>query len=127
MSMANAQQKITDSHSGAKIPQTEEQQNATIHPEALLLHALNAQAGTQILQFGNNNVVAIESEQMQATQTGDYQLLFYTKTSTLIPSDMQVNMEGANNYVEIIGNNSIVENMTINIQGDNRSLTVRSY
>lgn len=97
------------------------------HPEALILNRLNAANGTYIVQTGNYNEVAIESQQMQVNQTGDYQLLYYTETSKLEPSNMNINMEGANNYIEIYGNNSIMENMSINVQGDDRSVIIRNY
>lgn len=98
-----------------------------IHPEALMLNALNNTQGTYIVQTGNYNEVAIESQQMQVNQTGEHQLLYYTETSKLEPSNMNINMEGANNYIEIYGNNSIMENMSINVQGNDRSVIIRNY
>ena len=98
-----------------------------VHPETLMLNALNNTQGTYIVQTGNYNQVAIESQQMQVNQTGDHQLLYYTETSKLEPSNMNVNMEGANNYIEVYGNNSIMENMSINVQGNDRSVIIRNY
>lgn len=98
-----------------------------VHPETLMLNALNSTQGTYVVQTGNYNEVAIESQQMQVNQTGDYQLLYYTETSKLEPSNMNINMEGANNYIEIYGNNSIMENMSINVQGNDRSVIIRNY
>ena len=98
-----------------------------VHPETLMLNALNNTQGTYIVQTGNYNEVAIEAQQMQVNQTGDHQLLYYTETSKLEPSNMSINMEGANNYIEIYGNNSIMENMSINVQGNDRSVIIRNY
>lgn len=98
-----------------------------VHPETLMLNALNNTQGTYIVQTGNYNEVAIEAQQMQVNQTGDHQLLYYTETSKLEPSNMNINMEGANNYIEIYGNNSIMENMSINVQGNDRSVIIRNY
>lgn len=98
-----------------------------VHPETLMLNALNSAQGTYIVQTGNYNEVTIEAQQMQVTQTGDHQLLYYTETSKLEPSNMNINMEGANNYIEIYGNNSIMENMSINVQGNDRSVIIRNY
>lgn len=98
-----------------------------VHPETLMLNALNNTQGTYIVQTGNYNEVAIESQQMQVNQTGDHQLLYYTETSKLEPSNMNINMEGANNYIEVYGNNSIMENMSINVQGNDRSVIIRNY
>lgn len=98
-----------------------------VHPETLMLNALNNTQGTYIVQTGNYNDVTIEAQQMQVNQTGDHQLLYYTETSKLEPSNMNINMEGANNYIEIYGNNSIMENMSINVQGNDRSVIIRNY
>lgn len=98
-----------------------------VHPETLMLNTLNITQGTYIVQTGNYNQVAIESQQMQVNQAGDYQHLYYTETSKLEPSNMNINMEGANNYIEIYGNNSIMENMSINVQGNDRSVIIRNY
>ena len=98
-----------------------------VHPETLMLNALNNTQGTYIVQTGNYNEVTIEAQQMQVNQTGDHQLLYYTETSKLEPSNMNINMEGANNYIEIYGNNSIMENMSINVQGNDRSVIIRNY
>ena len=98
-----------------------------VHPETLMLNALNNTQGTYVVQTGNYNEVTIEAQQMQVNQTGDHQLLYYTETSKLEPSNMNINMEGANNYIEIYGNNSIMENMSINVQGNDRSVIIRNY
>lgn len=98
-----------------------------VHPETLMLNTLNNTQGTYIVQTGNYNQVAIESQQMQVNQAGDYQHLYYTETSKLESSNMNVNMEGANNYIEVYGNNSIMENMSINVQGNDRSVIIRNY
>lgn len=98
-----------------------------VHPETLMLNVLNATSGTYVVQTGNYNQVDIESKEMQVNQAGDYQLLYYTETSKLEASNMNINMEGANNYIEIYGNNSIMENISINVQGNDRSVIVRNY
>ena len=98
-----------------------------VHPETLMLNTLNNTQGTYIVQTGNYNQVAVESPQMQVNQAGDYQHLYYTETSKLESSNMNVNMEGANNYIEVYGNNSIMENMSINVQGNDRSVIIRNY
>lgn len=98
-----------------------------VHPETLMLNALNNTQGTYIVQTGNYNEVTVEAQQMQVNQTGDHQLLYYTETSKLEPSNMNISMEGANNYIEIYGNNSIMENMSINVQGNDRSVIIRNY
>lgn len=98
-----------------------------VHPETLMLNTLKNTQGTYIVQTGNYNQVAVESQQMQVNQAGDYQHLYYTETSKLESSNMNINMEGANNYIEVYGNNSIMENMSINVQGNDRSVIIRNY
>lgn len=81
---------------------------------------------TFVQQIGNNNYAQIEANQATITQTGDNQQFYYSESS-ILPSNVNVNVEGHNSYVEIIGNNEILNNMTINIQGDNRNVIIRNY
>lgn len=99
----------------------------TQHLEAIMLQRINSTNANQVVQIGDYNVVNVESQQMQVQQTGEHQLLFYTETSKLTPSNLNVNMEGVNNYIEVYGNNSIMENMTINHQGNDKSIIIRNY
>jgi len=99
----------------------------TQHQEALMLQRINGYTTGQVIQIGDNNLVNVESQQMQIQQTGEHQLLYYTETSKLIPSNLNVNMEGVNNYIEVYGNNSIIENMSINVQGNDKSIIIRNY
>ncbi len=104
-----------------------EKQLQKIHPETLILNGLNYTQGTYVVQTGNYNLADIESKQMQVNQNGDHQLLYYTETSKLESSNLNINMEGANNYIEIYGNNSIMENMSVNVQGNDRTVIIRNY
>ena len=82
--------------------------------------------GTQVLQLGNENLAVIDANKIDVTQNGDQQQFYYTETS-ILPSDFKINVEGNSNYVEVVGNNQIINNMTINIQGDNRNVIIRNY
>lgn len=82
--------------------------------------------GTQVLQIGNENLAVIDANKIKVTQNGNQQQLYYTETS-IVPSDITVNVEGNSNYVEIYGNNEIINNMTINIEGDYRNVIIRNY
>lgn len=99
----------------------------TQHLETIMLHRINSTNTNQIVQIGDYNLVQTESQQMQVQQTGEHQLLYYTETSKLTPSNLNVNMEGVNNYIEVYGNNSIMENMTINHYGNDKSIIIRNY
>lgn len=102
-------------------------QNRQMFTESMLLNSMYQTVGTQITQIGNNNIAQLETQQMQVNQTGDQQLLFYTETSKLQPSNMNIQMQGTNNYMEIYGNNSIMENMSVKVSGNDRSIIIRNY
>ncbi len=110
-----------------KQPTIDYTKDQTQHHETLMLQRINGYATSQVIQIGDNNLVNVESQQMQVQQTGEHQLLYYTESSKLIPSNLNVNMEGINNYIEVYGNNSIIENMSINVQGNDRSIIIRNY
>ena len=110
-----------------KQPTIDYTKDQTLHHETLMLQRINGYAASQVIQIGDNNLVNVESQQMQVQQTGEHQLLYYTESSKLIPSNLNVNMEGINNYIEVYGNNSIIENMSINVQGNDRSIIIRNY
>lgn len=95
--------------------------------ESTLLSSMQQSLGTQILQIGNNNNIEIEAKQMEVKQFGENQSLYYTETSKLQESNMNIQMEGVNNYIEVYGNNSIMENMQINVSGSDKSIIVRNY
>lgn len=81
---------------------------------------------TQVTQFGNFNQATIKGKQLSLNQLGNNQDFFYTETS-IVPSNFQINVEGNGNYVEIYGNNQILDKISINITGDNRNVVIRNY
>lgn len=89
-------------------------------------HNTGGMYGTQVIQLGNQNTAVVDATQISVIQNGDYQQFYYTETS-ILPSDLNVNIEGTNNYVEVYGNNQIMDNMSINIVGDNRNVIIRNY
>lgn len=82
--------------------------------------------GNQVLQIGNQNHAEIGGTNLSVNQQGANQH-FYYQESTLTPSTIQVEMTGDANYVEIMGNNSIMENMAIKVNGNYRSVIIRNY
>lgn len=123
-SALHAQQKTNPKQTRDKV--TEVQKAA--YTESMLLQYMRTNgSGVQVLQLGDHNVVNAEANQLQVSQVGNQQSLYFTKSSKLQPSNINVNMQGANNYIEIQGNNSITENMTINMSGNERSLIIRNY
>jgi len=87
---------------------------------------LYLQANPFVVQEGNDNTAVIYGNKTQLIQNGDDQSFYYTETS-IVPSELKVNMEGTGNYLEIFGNNGISENMQINLTGNDRSIIIRNY
>lgn len=81
---------------------------------------------TQILQLGDFNQAEVNTQQISLIQTGNNQE-FYYYDSTLSPSNIHVEMNGTNNYLEILGSNSIIENMQLRVEGDYRSIIINNY
>lgn len=81
---------------------------------------------TDVLQLGNNNMAFIDGKNLTVVQQGDDQQFTYLSTS-MIPSELNVHIEGHNNHVEIIGNNQIMDQASIYIQGDNRNVLIRNF
>lgn len=103
--------------------------NAQSLTEADLLDYItqnNSEYSVQILQYGNHNIAEVDAKELTLTQNGSSQQFFYTESS-ILPSNLNVNVEGHNNSVEVVGNNQIMDNMIINIQGDNRNVLIRNY
>ena len=81
---------------------------------------------TQVIQMGNQNTAVIDANSISVTQTGDLNQFYYTESS-ILPSDLNINIEGTNNYVEVFGNNQILDGLTITIQGDDRNVIINNY
>lgn len=98
--------------------------------ESDLLNYINynsAYYGSSALtQIGTGNSADIQGDTYNVTQVGNNQQFYYTETS-LVPSNLNLNIEGNNNYVEVYGNNSILDRMQIEIKGDNRNVIIRNY
>lgn len=86
----------------------------------------NGNYSTQILQYGNHNTTEVNAKELTLIQNGNSQQFYYTESS-ILPSNMSVNIEGNNTHVEVVGNNQIMDNVIINIQGDNRNVLIRNY
>lgn len=95
--------------------------------ESYLLSTFVNNTGTNVLQIGNNNHSSLETNTMNVVQSGDNQLLFYSETNKLEDNNLNVQMQGNNNYIEIVGNNSIMDQMKINLNGSNKTIIIRNY
>lgn len=87
---------------------------------------VGASSDMTITQEGDNNAASVYGRNLKLNQNGSYQQTFINETS-LMPSNMQVNVEGRNSYVEIVGSNNILNNARLTIKGDNRSVIIRNY
>jgi|AntDeeMinimDraft_5_1070356.scaffolds.fasta_scaffold00357_18 hypothetical protein len=81
---------------------------------------------TNVMQIGNYNSAYIDGNKIKLNQQGQDQSFYYYETS-ILPSDLNVNVEGINTSVEIFGNNQILNRATINIKGNDRSVIIRNY
>lgn len=84
------------------------------------------QTDSFVMQVGDENLAVINGSQTQLIQNGDNQSFYYNESS-IVPSELKVNMEGSGNYLEVFGNNGISENMQINMTGNDRSVIIRNY
>lgn len=104
--------------------------NAQMITENDLINYISANQATlytaEVVQAGIQNSANIEASTVSLTQVGSNQQFYYTETS-IMPSALTVNMEGTNNYVEVFGNNEIINDMTINITGNDRMVIIRNY
>jgi hypothetical protein len=81
---------------------------------------------TQVLQIGDFNYADVNANNINLIQKGTNQE-FYFQESSITPSNINVEMMGTNNYLEILGSNSIMENMKITVEGDYRSIIINNY
>ncbi|GEM_PF-921923 len=84
---------------------------------------------TQVLQVGNGNDVKIydrNPKQVSISQIGNENQTLYINTSNT-PSAATINTKGNSNYVDMVGSNSISENMKININNSNMIIFIRNY
>lgn len=82
-----------------------------------------------ITQIGNANTVEVidmKANYLQLSQTGDYNTTFFVNPNNH-PTDLEVNVTGTNNHVDITGSNSISEGMKINIHANDMMIFVRNY
>ena len=83
----------------------------------------------QVLQIGNGNDVKIydsNPKQVSISQIGNENQTLYINTSNA-PSAATINTKGNSNYVDMVGSNSISENMKININNSNMIIFIRNY
>ena len=81
---------------------------------------------TQIIQIGDSNKAEIHAQQLNLKQNGTNQEFLYINSNTN-PSNLTVEMNGGNNYMEVLGSNQIVDNMQITVEGDYRTIIIRNY
>lgn len=85
-----------------------------------------ADTDTNISQIGNYNTARIDAQKIKLEQNGQDQFFYHNQTS-ILPSDLKVDVEGINSSVEIFGNNEIINNAKIKVKGNDRSVIIRNY
>ena len=89
----------------------------------------NSAGFMQVLQIGNGNDIKIydkNPKQVSISQIGNENQTLYINTSNT-PSAATINTKGNSNYVDMVGSNSISENMKININNSNMIIFIRNY
>lgn len=84
---------------------------------------------SNVVQIGNNNEVQIydlNPKQVSISQIGNENKTIFINTSNN-PSTATINSVGNKNYVDVVGSNSISENMKINIRDNNMIIFIRNY
>ena len=81
-----------------------------------------------VAQIGNNNMVEVEDHNpdfLAIVQNGDVNTTYYQNYSEY-RTNMEINVYGSGNYVEIEGANSISDGMKINIKADDMTFLMRN-
>lgn len=85
--------------------------------------------GSTVVQIGNKNEVQIidmNPKQVSIGQIGNENKTIFVNTGNK-PSEATINSIGNNNYVDMVGSNSISEKMKININDSNMIIFIRNY
>lgn len=99
----------------------------TLDKEHLSVNLENIAITTQL---GDNNLIIRQAEidASKFSQNGDGNQLYLTNYySGGEPTNMTGRINGDNNYVEILGVNSVADNLQINITGNDKTVIVRNY
>lgn len=86
-------------------------------------------SGNISIQEGNYNIINVQDnnlKKLKVTQNGDFNTFQYNNFGKT-PTDATVNMVGANNYIDITGNNSIMEGLKINLRMNDKMIFIRNY
>ncbi len=85
--------------------------------------------GSSVIQIGNKNEVQIydlNPKKVSINQIGNENKTVFINTGNT-PSTATINSIGNKNYVDVVGSNSISENMKINIKDSNMIIFIRNY
>lgn len=82
-------------------------------------------------QFGDRNYIDVDVSGYQVQQNvrqegGNNSMEHYTN-NPYVSQNVEVFQEGSNQSISIYGENSMTKEMTIHIQGDNRSLIINNF
>ena len=84
-----------------------------------------------IVQIGENNTVEksvlSNLDEVKIYQIGDYNTTYYIDASHRENVKTHINTIGNNNYIDMVGSNSISENIKINVTGDDKMIFIRNY
>ncbi|NLP58077.1 hypothetical protein [Lutibacter sp. B1] len=86
-------------------------------------------ADLNIVQFGNYNYINVKSNSInqdigQVGNYNNYEFLTYYGRSDL---NFEVQQIGNNNYIQVLGENSLIDNMKIIQKSDFKTITITNY
>ncbi|GEM_PF-4309587 len=86
-------------------------------------------AKSELNQIGEQNTAEVNllGGTLQLQQIGDRNQLRLNESNSYLQSGTGVEIYGSNNQVDIMGNNSISEKMTLRITGDYRTVVIKNY
>lgn len=81
------------------------------------------------IQQGNQNTIVatdLSPSYLQLIQSGNYNTtLFHNQNN--YPTNAQIQINGSNNYIDIVGSNSISNGMIMNINANDMTIFMRNY
>lgn len=100
-----------------------------INPSQVSYYLQNGLSKTQNMQTGKSNEADLHliNDDLLTLQKGNYNEIIYRDNSALLSAEISILQNGNNNRTEIYGNNSISENMQLQIHGNNREVTIINH
>ncbi len=88
----------------------------------------NSEETSVLAQIGDQNILfkTAQADKSDFTQIGNNNQLYFTDLYSNEETDMKVTTQGDNNWVEILGSNSLTNGMQVNLRGNDKTIIIRS-